>query len=738
MKSPLVLALLTVPVPFTICGQAPYGDVNRKADVSHARLLGITPALATMDYPVEGIRSSVMKQERENFGGRVAAQAGMTPAHHDDPVWQRSQAGQRGGLGFTIHENFDGTSEQESGIYPADPTGDVGTQHYIQMVNTMDQIGNYGSLIKVFDKSGNQLGGSIYSSSLWTSLGEIGTGDPVVTYDQDADRWILLEMCSDFASLLIAVSTTADPLGTWYAYKLTAPDLPDYPKTAIWPNGYIITTDEGFNGGESPVYAFDRADMLNGAPQATVVRFGVPGIAAITVQMINGVDWEGSALPVDADPMILRLQDDAWGVVGQDQIEMWNLHLDWVDTTNAQLVGPVPVYIASFDASVCDFGWWSCVDQPGGWLSALDGFLLYRVFYRRFSDHESIVCCHLADVNGQGQSGIRWYELRKTDTTSWQVYQQSTFAPDALHRVHASICMDGDGNIALGYTRSGSGPNEHPDLCIAGRKVSDSLGVMTLTETVVGNSTESNWLERMGDYSAMTLDPVSQRHFWFTGQYFADPYYWQTRITAFSILSDSNDIGPISLDAPMESPDLSSAEPVEVTVKNFGTVPQTQFAVSFRVNGGTIHTDTVSALLNPGSTHSHVFSDAADCSVDGSYDFLVYTSLVSDPIRNNDTISKTITNEPLIVLDLTAKEDFAVVYPNPQSAELYISLVAAGPEVSVRLFNSTGALVFDETHVLRQGYVNTLTVDPGQLAPGMYYLVLASAGQEQIVRLARL
>jgi len=38
---------------------------------------------------------------------------------------------------------------------------------------------------------------------------------------------------------------------------------------------------------------------------------------------------------------------------------------------------------------------------------------------------------HTVDANGANQAGVRWYELRKSGVAAWQVYQQSTFAPDA-------------------------------------------------------------------------------------------------------------------------------------------------------------------------------------------------------------------------------------------------------------------------------------------------------------------
>ena len=61
--------------------------------------------------------------------------------------------------------------------------------------------------------------------------------------------------------LAIAVSKTSDPAGAYYVYTFNVgSSLPDYPKYAVWPDGYYMASNESDVG----VWVFDRANMLLG------------------------------------------------------------------------------------------------------------------------------------------------------------------------------------------------------------------------------------------------------------------------------------------------------------------------------------------------------------------------------------------------------------------------------------------------------------------------------------------
>ena len=122
-----------------------------------------------------------------------------------------------------IEQNFIGASSSESGFVPPDPTGAVGPNHYVHAVN---------SIVKIFDKTGNLVVGPV---ALGTFLG-IGSnsGDPIVLYDQLADRWFVSEFGSLNNSLAIGVSETNDPTGAYNVYQYTFGSFPDYPHYSVW------------------------------------------------------------------------------------------------------------------------------------------------------------------------------------------------------------------------------------------------------------------------------------------------------------------------------------------------------------------------------------------------------------------------------------------------------------------------------------------------------------------------
>ena len=192
--------------------------------------------------------------------------------------------------------------------------------------------------------------------------------------------------------------------------------------------------------------------------------------------------------------------------------------------------------------------------QPAQYLDVLGDRLMFRLVYRNFGNHESLVLNHTVDAvvdqpMGVARNGVRWYEVRNLSTTP-TVFQQGTFAPlqdptDPLWRWMGSAAMDNGGNLAIGY--SASGPNHFPSLHYAGRLTSDPLNDLTQGEAVMflGQGIEANtgifpFRNRWGDYSNLTVDPVDDCTFWYTNEYLAPnlptdilPVDWHTRVGTF-------------------------------------------------------------------------------------------------------------------------------------------------------------------------------------------------------------
>ncbi|HET6444628.1 MAG TPA: hypothetical protein VFI27_08610, partial [candidate division Zixibacteria bacterium] len=428
------------------------------------------------------------------------------------------------GFGTPIF-NFDG--QGYTFVNPPDTVGDVGTDHYIQMIN------GGGTGVSIYDKQT----GTLVQSFALTSLGgcSTGGGDPVVLFDHAADRWFLSEFGSG-SSLCVFISTTPDPTGTYYSYQFSTPGFPDYPKYAVWPDAYYATTNES----TPAIYALDRAAMLSGVA-ATSQRFTAPSLSGFGFQTLTPGDWDGAAPPPTGAPnYIMRHVDtEAHGPSGfpaEDFLEVWAFDVDWGTPGNSSFTKLGDVSVAEFDSDICGFFAFSAIAMPGvakcsgSSLDPLREVVMWRLQYRNFGSHETLVGNLATDVTGADDAGIRWFELRKSGAGAWGLHQEGTYAPDSESRWMGAVAMDGTGNIALGYNVSSS--SVFPSLRYAGRLVSDALGTMPEGEHVLVSGAGTNGSNRYGDYSAMSVDPVDDCTFWFTGEYNATSQ-WSTRIGAF-------------------------------------------------------------------------------------------------------------------------------------------------------------------------------------------------------------
>ena len=112
------------------------------------------------------------------------------------------------------------------------------------------------------------------------------------------------------------------------------------------------------------------------------------------------------------------------------------------------------------------------------------------------------------------------------------VYQQSTYQPDTTWRWMGSAAMDGQGNLAIGFSASSS--SIKPQLRYAGRLATDPINTLGQGEAHLfdGTGSQSGSGNRWGDYSSLTVDPVDDTTFWFTSEYYSTTtsYNWRTRI----------------------------------------------------------------------------------------------------------------------------------------------------------------------------------------------------------------
>jgi len=470
--------------------------------------------------------------------------------------------------GMANQDNFDVFGFR---VNPPDPVGDVGPNHYVEMINLV---------FAVYDKAGNLLMGPVDTGTLWAGFPiedcTDPSGDPIVLYDQTTNRWILSQFTTRGLSdptlpfyNCVAISKTPDPTGVYYRYAfITQADdidggyfFPDYPKYGVWSNSYILTTrDFGLvdRYGIS-VYALEKNKMLGGQPDARAVQFFLEAdfnpTGTVPLELIgDGLlppDMDGHRRPRDRESApIVGTQDDSadYGATF-DALNIWELSIQWSAHPTASLVLAAQLPTAPFDSIYpCAPTSRDCLPEPGIVNPAQYLDILsyrqrptWRLAYRNFGRYESLVTNQSVEA-APSVAGARWYEIRR-EAGVYSIYQQGTYAPgDGVHRWMGSIAQDKQGNMALGYSVV-NGVDVYPGVRYTGRLSGDPLGMMTLGEGTImdGSGVQTTTNSRWGDYTSMNIDPTDDCTFWYVNEYYtlagqmSSAAGWQTRIGSFKL-----------------------------------------------------------------------------------------------------------------------------------------------------------------------------------------------------------
>ncbi len=451
--------------------------------------------------------------------------SGQAPGGLSDPNLQT-----KSGLIITdtTIQNFDGNTNTQ-GFYPPDTHGDVGPNHYFQVVNCHYSI---------YSKTGTLLLGPLDNSSIFNGMpNNSNDGDAVVVYDELANRWLFSQFSLPTYPTgpfwqMIAVSQTGDPTGSWYRYEYQFTDMPDYPKFGVWPDAYYMSmnrfTSGAGNWAGTGAVAYNRALMLAGSPAATMIMFTKPASDEADSWLPSDCD---GPFPTGNPPNYFMYMHDG---ASTDHLGIYEFHVDWVTPANATFGNFLSLPVTAFTTNITG------IPQPGTTrkVDPLNDRLMYRLQYRKFSDHAAMVCNHTVDVSST-VAGIRWYELRKT-SGAWSIYQQSTYSiSDNNSRWMGSMALDTSGNIALGYSISSA--TLYPSIRYTGRMKNDALNTMTIGERGIynGGGSQTGTALRWGDYSSMTVDPSATATFWYTQEYYATTSGtgWKTRIASFSFVT---------------------------------------------------------------------------------------------------------------------------------------------------------------------------------------------------------
>lgn len=468
------------------------------------------------------------------------------------------------GLGF----GFNGPQGTAQLRNPSDNSLAVGPDHIVQTVNT--RLAIFTKKGKRFDITGKPLYGPVPTNVVFKGFGgpceAMNNGDAVVRYDQLADRWLVVmptfrrgperddappaPKAGEPAALSVpgrpgqpgaavalpenppapptqqgvpqgkgpysmcyAISTGPDPMGPYYRYEFLRPLFPDYPRPAVWPDGYYVPTSTGDEVIQKHDCVVEREKMLKGEPAREQCLI-VDG-----VNFLNNADLDGKTLPPPGSPNIVMAAGGTQlkKVFEDDGVFYWKFHVDWNDHSRTRLDGPVKVPVAPYHY-LCDGQLTHCVPQPGtkSRLDSQGDKIMARLVYRRIGNREAIVAVHSVNTSG-GSGGVRWYEFLVNRNHNLSLYQQGTFAPDNAYRWMASPAIDAKGNIGIGYSYGGD--PKYAGQRFAGRTPKDPKGKLSLRETVLVEGEGSQNVMRWEDYTQTAVDPSDDCTIWYVGDY---------------------------------------------------------------------------------------------------------------------------------------------------------------------------------------------------------------------------
>jgi hypothetical protein len=439
------------------------------------------------------------------------------------------------------------------GVAPPDTEGDIGPNHYMQWVNLHLAAWSIDRSAWTATLALGPLAGNVIWSSLGGQCASDNSGDPIVLWDRFRNRWVISQFSlSGPPKTAIAVSKTSDPTGEWwlYCYDYSPTVMNDYPKFGVWPDGYYYTCNQFPNGsswGGAGLCVFEASKMINGDASARQIKFDL-GAVSLNYGGVLPAHFEGTNDPPAGSGYFVEVDDSSWMTppMPQDSITLWKAHVDWTAGTFTVGTGGVPdLIIPVTDFTPLCVGNRNCIPQPGTSqrVDAIADRGMYRCQYRNFGTYEAMTFNITVDA-GSTVAGIRWFELRKDGGhPDWYLYQEGTYAPaDGKYRWMGSAAQDHMGNLCVGYSLA-DGTSTYPSVAYAGRLAGDPAGTLPQSEVVLhAGAASQTGVNRWGDYSTLSTDPVDDCTFWYTQEYSTGGWNWATNISAFKFPACS--IGP--------------------------------------------------------------------------------------------------------------------------------------------------------------------------------------------------
>jgi IPT/TIG domain len=454
-------------------------------------------------------------------------------------------------------------------VTPPDNGLAVGPNHVVEMVNSSGTIWNKsgGTPIQLFDLNKFFLVPPTYSFS-----------DPRVLFDQLSQRWFasgVAFVTPSFGSVIvIAVSTTSDPTGTWVQYSTdnSSNITHDQPKFGVSDDKFVISWNDflsaQFFQGES-TWIFEKSQMLAGSTSVNGAAIGpdstrvalVPAmqLSAGSPEYIAYNNSDCSTLGCNKGSPTFGLAWITGTPLGGNLV--WNEADPAIAATsqppNADQPG-LPASIATNDDRFLTAIWQNGVLWTGGNDACLPA-----------NDSATRPCSRLIQVLTSTQAINQSFDIASTGSGLY----------------YPAFAMDAGGSMYVVYNISSS--VQDIGVRITGQPASAPIQTVAAGQTIKAGETTYNMnpcfgtagASRWGDYSGAAIDPQNPTDVWVASEYAA--------IGTTASPSDSGCAwGTFAGRLTFSAPAVASVSPSSGTGSTVVTINGTDFAPGSAVSFG--------------------------------------------------------------------------------------------------------------------------------------------------------
>lgn len=389
-----------------------------------------------------------------------------------------------------IGTTFMGRSQAGS-VVPPDPQVAVGPSDVVELVNVAGSI---------YDRTG--IARKSFTLADFFLAGSDLLSDPRIVYDSGSGRFLASILDVSIRSVIVAVSTSADPRGTWWHYEIPADipgNCPDQPKLGISDAAVVVTanayaatactgdTAASFIGAK--VWVLDKSALVAGTPVAWS-NFG-PEAA-----------YGGLA------PTVAESSTDTVYLVGADAVDPYSLHLFEVvggPSSSLQIPGSLVALSAPIGDPPLAVQRGSAVALTGNDARAHDA--VYAA--GRIAVGFDVSCTPPGDTIVHACAAI--YELAPGGTVT--AAGSAAFTGEDTY--YPAFRFDSASNLVVAIGHSSS--QVYPGLAVAVLRADGTWSDSTI-DAVPGTGPVTDPSGRYGDYFGAAVDPADPNSIWFAGE----------------------------------------------------------------------------------------------------------------------------------------------------------------------------------------------------------------------------